>query len=350
MASRIYDQDVNLLAHSEELGLLDNATILITGSTGLIGSLFVKGILAWNDANEGHIRVLALVRSEQKAQRVFGTLLERDDISLLMGDTSHIPAIDEPIDYISHGASITSSAAFAKTPVEVSWTELDGTRNLLELAREKHVKGMVYLSSLEVYGDVPDGHGDVFEDFCGPLDRFVTRNSYPVAKRMCESLCASYSSEYGVPVKIARLAQTFGAGVDPADSRVFAYFAKCCIAGENIVMRTPGEGCRCYCYTTDAVRGLAMLAVKGETGQAYNISNPNTYCSARDMAAMVSQTFGAGKTQVEFDMPEDISSYGFAAPSLVKLNSEKAMALGWKPQFDLPAMYDRLIEDLKENR
>ena len=345
--TKVFEDDVRLLAESKELGLLDNATILVTGSTGLIGMLFVKGMLAYNDAHDGHIRVLALARNKQKAESIFGDAIARDDFELVIGDTGNLPEITEDIDWISHGASITSSAAFANTPVEVSWTELQGMRNILELAKKKQVRGVVYLSSLEVYGDVPEEHGDVREDYCGPLDRFVTRNSYPVSKRMCESLCASYAKEYGVPVKIARLAQTFGAGVSPADNRVFAYFAKCIIAGEDIVMRTPGLGCRCYCYTADAVRGLATILVKGTAGEAYNLSNPDTYCNVRDMAGMVSEAYGAGKTHVVFDIPEDASAYGFAAPSFVKLNSDKLMDLGWKAQFGLRDMYGRLIEDLR---
>jgi len=347
MQTDVFEQDVALLAACDDFSGLDGSTILVTGSTGLIGTLYVKGLLAWNDAHGGKIRVLALARSQEKAQRLFGSLLEREDLDIVLGDTCNLPQIDEPIDWISHGASITSSQAFAKTPVEVSWTELQGMRNMLELAREKNARGMVYLSSLEVYGDVPEGHGDVREDFCGPLDRFVPRNSYPVAKRMCESLAVSYASEYGVPVKIARLAQTFGAGVSPADTRVFAYFAKCVIAGEDIVMRTPGLGCRCYCYTSDAVRGIVTVLVNGTAGEAYNISNPETYCNVRDMANMVVDTYGEGKTHVVFDIPEDVSSYGFAAPSFVKLNSEKAMALGWEPAFNLQEMYGRLIASLR---
>lgn len=342
----VYGQDVAILAASQAFKPLDGSTVLVTGSTGLIGSLFVRGLLAWNDANGGHIRVLALARNRRKAQTLFAQLLQRPDLQLVIGDTANLPEIGEPVDWISHGASMTSSAAFAKTPVEVSLTELSGMRNLLELAREKEVRGMAYLSSLEVYGDVPQEHGDVREDYCGPLDRFVPRNSYPVAKRMCESLAVSYASEYGVPVKIVRLAQTFGAGIDPADARVFAYLARCAKTGDNIVLRTEGTGCRCYCYTTDAIEGISTVLAKGNPGEAYNVSNPATYCSVREMAAMVAQVYGGGKTQVVFDIPADVSAYGFAAPSYVKLNSDKAMALGWKPRFDLRQMYGRLIASL----
>ena len=341
------NDDIVSLGASKAFAPFADSTLLVTGSTGLIGSLMVRGALEWNKAHDRKINVVALARNAQKAAAVFSDYEADGCFRIEIGDVSHPIQIRGPIDWISHGASITSSAAFARTPVEVALTEIDGTRNVLEFARRESVKGVVYLSSLEVYGDIAQDHGEVFEGDSGHLDGLKPRNSYPSSKRMCESLCAAYASEYGVPTKIARLAQTFGAGADPNDGRVFAYFARQVIAGEDIVMRTPGEGCRCYCYTTDAVEGLLHVLSAGEAGCAYNVANPETYCSARDMAEMVAQRFGGGRTSVRFDFPEDVSSYGFASPSFVRMNADALNGLGWHARYGLPEMYGRLIESMK---
>lgn len=343
MPNDMLKEDIRILGSSDCFDALAGSTILVTGSTGLIGSLIVLGALAHNDSHEGKVRVVALARSRDKAARVLGDAMRRDDLRVVYGDVTALPEIDEPIDWISHGASITSSAAFAAHPVEVARTEVDGTVSLLELARCKQVRGMVFLSSLEVYGDVEEGHGEVFEDYGGSFDRLKPRNSYPAAKCLCESLCAAYASEYGVPVKIARLAQTFGAGASPDDRRVFAQFARAAQQGTPIVMHTPGTGCRCYCYTTDVAEGLMTILAKGDAGQAYNVSNPRTYCSVREMAEMIVERYRDGGVSLEFDFPEDLSSFGYAAPSFVRLNSDRLMALGWRPRYDLPEMYDRLV-------
>lgn len=339
--------DIAYLGTSGAFAPFGGSTLLVTGATGLIGSLMVRGALEWSRTHDEKIKVVALVRNERKAVSVFGDYTHDGRLSILAGDVSQPIQFGQPIDYVSHGASITSSAAFAQNPVEVAFTEIDGTRNVLELARHAGVQGVVYLSSLEVYGDIAQDHGEVRECDSGYLDGLRPRNSYPSAKRMCESLCAAYASEYGVPTKIARLAQTFGAGADPNDGRVFAYFARQVIAGQDIVMRTPGKGCRCYCYTTDAVEGLLHVLSQGEAGRAYNVANPETYCSARGMAEMVASRFGAGHTSVRFDFPEDASSFGFASPSFVRMNTDALAELGWRPRYGLPEMYERLIASMK---
>jgi len=343
----ILEDDVIELGSNEALDVFANSTILITGATGLIGSLFVKGLLKRNDIAGIGVRVLALSRSRSKARNVFGNLACRDDLVIVEGSTLDLPTINEAIDWISHGASMTSSADFAAKPVEVALTEIEGSRAVLELARSKHVRGMVYLSSLEVYGQVPEEHGDVLEDYQGPLAHLKPRNSYPTAKRMVEALCAGYAAEYGVPVRIARLAQTFGAGIAADDRRVFADFSRKVIAGQDIVMHTPGTGCRCYCYTTDAIAGLATILAHGESGTAYNLANESTYCSVRDMAEMLIREFGAPGTKVAFDVPDDIDKLGYAAPSCTKLSSEKLRELGWAPKHDLTDMFARLIESIR---
>lgn len=81
---------------------------------------------------------------------------------------------------------------------------------------------------------------------------------------MAETMCISYGSEYGVPVKIVRLAQTFGAGVSKDDNRVFAQFSKAVLNGYDIILHTKGETKRNYCYTTDAVRAIFTVLTKGE--------------------------------------------------------------------------------------
>lgn len=343
----ILEDDVIELGSNAALDAFADSTILITGSTGLIGSLFVKGLLKRNDVAGIGARVLALSRSRSKAHAVFGDLAHRDDLVIVEGSTLDLPAINEPIDWISHGASMTSSADFAAKPVEVALTEIEGSRAVLELARSKRVRGMVYLSSLEVYGQVPEGHGDVLEDYQGPLEHLRPRNSYPAAKRMVEALCAGYAAEYGVPVKIARLAQTFGAGVAADDKRVFADFSRKVIDGQDIVMHTPGTGCRCYCYTTDAIAGLAAILAHGESGAAYNLANEGTYCSVREMADMLIREFGEPGTQVVFDIPDNVEKLGYAAPSCTKLSSEKLRGLGWAPKHDLTDMFARLIESIR---
>ena len=118
---------------------------------------------------------------------------------------------------------------------------IKGTTNVLEFAKAKNVRSMVYISSMEAFGITDPKKNLINEKDLGYIDILNPRSSYSEGKRICECICAAYFSQYGIPVKIARLAQTFGAGVPDSDTRVFAQFAKSAINGEDIVLHTKGE-------------------------------------------------------------------------------------------------------------
>ena len=226
-------------------------------------------------------------------------------------------------------------------------TAVDGTRNMLELAREKKVKAFVYVSSMEVYGSFTDLGHDVTEEDLGYINPLALRSNYPESKRLCENMCIAYFSEYGVPVRMARLAQTFGPGILPGENRVFAQFARSAIKGEDIVLHTKGLSEGNYCYTSDTVKGLLTIALAGKNGEAYNVSNPETHTTIADMAQMVCRDIAGGRIKVIFDIPET-NTFGYAADTRMKLDSSKLQALGWKPEVGLCEAYERLIGSIRE--
>jgi dTDP-glucose 4,6-dehydratase len=203
---------------------------------------------------------------------------------------------------------------------------------------------MVYLSSLEVYGIPQTVDGLVKEEDYGYIDPLSVRSSYSEGKRMAECLCASYAKEYGVPVKVARLSQTFGAGVAYEDGRVFAEFARCAVEKKNIVLHTQGNTLRTYCYTSDAAAALLTILVRGEAGSAYNVTNKNTAVTILEMAQCVCDTFPESGISVEFDLPENLESFGYNPEMVIRLDTEKLEALGWRATVDLGEMFVRMIK------
>ena len=154
-------------------------------------------------------------------------------------------------------------------------------------------------------------------------------------------------AEYNVPVKIARLAQTFGAGILPGENRVFAQFARSAMNGEDIVLHTKGLSEGNYCYTRDAIKGILLLLVRGNKGEAYTVANSKSNMRIRDMAEMVAKEIAGGKIKVIFDIPKDNLTYGYAPDVKMKLNSDKLQALGWKAEVDMFEAYTRMIESMK---
>jgi nucleoside-diphosphate-sugar epimerase len=226
-------------------------------------------------------------------------------------------------------------------PAGVIETSLLGTLSVLALAREKRVKGMVYLSSMEVYGLTDASLAFVTEADLGYIDLAAPRSCYPESKRMCENMCCSWLAQYGVPVKIARLARTFGAGARRDDPRVFAQFARDAAGGSDIVLHTEGASLGNYCYIADAVRGLFLLLLKGVSGEAYNIVNPDACMTIRAMAETVAAMYGVS---VRVEPPRDIQSRGYLPDLTARLSADKIKGLGWQPRYGMEDMYKRMID------
>ena len=164
---------------------------------------------------------------------------------------------------------------------------------------------------------------------------------------MCENLCVSYMKEYGIPVKIIRLTQTFGPGVTYDDGRVFAEFARCAIEQRNIVLKTKGETKRNYLYTADAVSAIFTVLLKGKSGEAYNAANEETYCSIYEMAQMVANMCGNEQISVEIEEKDSVEKLGYAPTLKMNLDTSKLRAIGWKPGTKLEEMFKMLIKDME---
>ncbi|MCL2246258.1 MAG: NAD(P)-dependent oxidoreductase [Lentimicrobiaceae bacterium] len=339
---KIIQEDMELLAEQFNWSALQNTSILITGATGLIGKQLVFLLQYLNENKNANIKIYALVRSEQKAKTVFGNA----DITFVVNDVRQPLVLTDEIDYMIHGASITQSRAFVEHPVETMDTAYFGTRNMLEFARQKQVKSVVYLSSMEVFGVTAPQLLEVTENDYGYIDILNPRSSYSESKRLCECLCACYAAEFGVPVKIARLAQTFGTGIDYDDPRITAQLARCVIELKDIVLHTAGKTLRPSLYTRDAILGILTILFAGNNGEAYTIANKKTSISIREIAELVASQIAENKINIKYDIT-NLKENGFNQDLHLILNTDKLEALGWKAEVGLEEAYRRMIESMK---
>lgn len=221
--------------------LLHGRTVLVTGATGLTGRALVKTLSSVQ--RDAGTRVLALVRDLDKAQSVFeAALAVGAPITFLVGDVvrlPRLPRLPQPVDFVVHGACITTSRDFVERPVDTMRTAVLGTEAVLDAARQSSVRSVVYLSSMEAYG-TPQGGRRLTEQDLDGLDPMLTRNCYPESKRMAEAMVAGDVTQFGLPGKVVRLAQTFGPGVTSDERRVFADFGRCVVEGPG--HRPPHDG------------------------------------------------------------------------------------------------------------
>jgi len=321
---------------------LRNSSFVITGATGLIGSLIVKYLLYANRTMNFGAKIYAVVRNVEKADKIFAEE-KTDALTYIVADlTKEKVNCEGDCDYIVHAAAVTASKVMVSDPVGTICTSIDGTEKMLQLAVEKKAKAFIYISSMEIYGQ-PTVGGKTAEKDLGYVDIENVRSCYPEGKRMCECLCTAYAAQYGVNVISARLAQTFGAGILPTENRVFAQFARSVMRGENIVLHTTGESEGNYVYTADAIAAIMTLLVKGKAGEAYNIANEDSHITIRNMAELVAREIAGEKIQVVIDIPEDSVSLGYAPPIKMWLDASKMRELGWKPEIGLVEAYKRMI-------
>ncbi len=338
MLSNVLQKEITEYARDFEfLNQLKNSSVLVTGATGLIGSTIVRFLDFLNANYSANIKIYATARDKQKAKNILPSA------RWLIADITKPIKLKAKVDYIIHTACPTQSKYFIEHPVDVIDASVLGTKNVLEFARRADAKSVVYLSSLEVYGE-HSGDSKITEDDYGHVNQMSVRSCYPEAKRLCETMCVSYYKQYGTPVKVVRLTQTFGPGVDKNDNRVFMQFAKKALCGQNIELHTNGTQARNYLYILDSVTAIFVALIKGENGQAYNAANKDAYISAKDMAQFVAHKFG-NNIKVEINPKQNM---GYAPETQTNLDCSKLIALGWQPKRNLEYMFSSLMQYLKE--
>lgn len=346
--NKVFKEDLDYIINTQfiDWDKLNNKTVFVTGSTGLIGYSFVCALLYRNLLKHSGIKIIALVRNVDKARAMYeGAIKTGLVIDFVQGSLENFCELTSQIDYIMHAASPTASKYFVENPVETIKTTVAGMNSVLELARAKKVSGAVYLSSMEVYG-APLNDEVIKESQGTTVDTMSVRSCYPEVKRLCEALCASYADEYGIPVNVLRLAQTFGPGVKAGDNRVFAEFARCAMNGHDIILQTEGTSRRCYLYVADAVTAILSIMLSDAKGEAFNAANPKTYCSIVEMAEIVARGVASNAINVTFSISEQ-GKRKFSPPHHLNLSVEKLTSMGWKETYELATMYIRMIECMK---
>lgn len=298
-------------------------TYFVTGATGLVGAALTEYL-----AGEGK-NVIVFVRNAQKAEQLFSHLPQ---VTVMSGELEKSIECDVDIDYIIHGAAPTDSTFFVEKPVETIDSIVLGTKSILELAREKNVKSVVNLSSMEVYG-APTNEEDLTEDQQFYLDPLNIRSDYPMAKRLAENMCAAYAAEYGVPVKSARLAQVLAKELLPDDNRVIAQFVRAVKTSTDIVLATDGKTKQTYVGIDDTLSGIMTILEKGENGRSYNVANDETYCSIRELAETVARDVAGEAITVTVNAAANNGKY--PPNRTLRINSSLLRSLGWEPKTSL---------------
>lgn len=303
--------------------------ILITGATGLICSGVVDLLHTLNTEKNAGIEIIIAGRSAQRTAARFYEMKEGKDYRFAPYDATKPVSFDFPVDYIIHGACSASPAAYVKTPVEIMESNIIGIGNLLKYASDKAVKRVLYISSSEVYGK-KEGNEPYKEDDYGFVDILNARAPYPSSKRAAETLLTAYGSEYGTDAVIVRPGHIYGPAITPSDDKATAQFTRNAVKGEPIIMKSAGMQLRSYTYFLDCASAVLTVLLKGEKGNAYNVSNPDSVITISRIAELIADAAGM---KIKYEDPTATEAAGYNLMSNSSLDASKLLALGWKPLF-----------------
>jgi len=340
----LLDQDLDYICANlrEEFGRMAGQSLLITGGAGFLGYYLVLAALHFNK-NEGKSQPISVtvwdnfIRGTPKwLTELAGTpnfIAQRYDL------IEPLPADMPDFDWIIHAAGIASPPYYRKYPLKTIDANINGLRNLLDRCvaqaeRGKPVKGFLFYSSSEIYGDPSPDAIPTPEDYRGLVSCTGPRACYDESKRFGETICVIYAQQYGVPTRQARPFNNYGPGLKITDKRVIPDFAREIFAGRDLVMFSDGTPTRTFCYSADSITGYYKVLVKGGNGEPYNVGTETPEISMKELADRLISTagelFGYKGRLVHQPAPEAV--YLVDNPNRRSPNISKARSqLGYEP-------------------
>jgi UDP-glucuronate decarboxylase len=268
--------------------------ILVTGGAGFLGSFICERLLAAGD------EVICLDNFYTGRRANIKHLLEDSNFEVLRHDVT-FPLYVE-VDRIYNMACPASPVHYQYDPVQTTKTSVHGAINMLGLA--KRLRGTILQASTsEVYGD-PDVHPQP-ETYWGRVNPIGTRSCYDEGKRCAETLFFDYRRQHNLPIKVARIFNTYGPRMRPDDGRVVSNFIVQALKGEPITMYGDGTQSRSFCYVDDLVEGLIRLMDSSHsvTGPI-NLGNPVEF-TMNQLAELVVELTGTRSEVQRMPLPDD---------------------------------------------
>lgn len=313
------------------LDALCGKTVMITGASGMICSSIVHILIHLNRTEDAGIRLLLCGRSRERMQRQFSPFKEGEDYIFCIYDALKPLEIEEKADYVIFGAGNADPAHIGAMPVETILSNVTGLEQMLRYCTRSAVKRLLFISSSEVYGRM-EGAQAYREDQYGYVDLLNPRASYPNSKRLAETLCVSYRQEYGADIVIVRPGHIYGPTILKTDSRASAQFTRLAKQGKDIVLKSAGTQKRSYVYTLDCASAILTVLLRGRSGEAYNIANPEAEVSIRELAQLFAR-FGKVNVISQQESRDEAARGNLMDRSI--LDAARLMGLGWRPLFSI---------------
>lgn len=305
--------------------------VLLTGVAGFLGSHLAERLLG-----EGH-EVVGVDNLSTGQSRNLERLGRYPRFTFLRADASRPLEVEGPLDWVLHFASPASPPRYLRLPIETLLVNAEGTRHLLDLSLRKGARFFL-ASTSEVYGD-PLVHPQP-ESYWGNVNPVGPRSIYDEGKRYAEALTLAYHRAHGLSVRIVRIFNTYGPGMDPEDGRVVSSFIVQALKGEPLTVFGDGSQTRSFCYVDDLVEGIRRL-MEVDYPYPVNLGNPEEY-RVLDLALLVKELTGSASPIVFRPLPQDDPRQRRPDISLAR------RLLGWEPGIPLDEGLQRTVTYFRE--
>jgi UDP-glucuronate decarboxylase len=303
---------------------------LVTGASGFLGSHLCERLLT-----EGH-EVLAVDNFFTGSKANIAHLIHDKNFELLRHDVTS-PLVVE-VDSIFNLASPASPIHYQRDPVQTIKTNVLGAVNMLGLAKRLKVP-IFQASTSEVYGD-PQVHPQT-EEYWGNVNPIGPRACYDEGKRAAETLFFDYNRQNGVPIRVARIFNTYGPRLAAGDGRVVSNFIVQALKGEDITIFGDGSQTRSFCYVSDLIDGfMAMMSSEESLVGPINLGNPNEF-TILELADLVLNKINSKSQLVFKPLPQDDPSQ--RQPDISKAREQ----FGWSPSVELDQGLELTIDYFK---
>jgi UDP-glucuronate decarboxylase len=295
-SNRILREDLAAVYESlstAERAKLQGATILLTGPGGFLGYFFMHFFAEY--APQLNLRRVVALENFLTGPRAWleelaaehPGLIELREFDVITDDVAAVPGADEA-DLVIHLASIASPTFYRRYPLETVDANVTGLRRLLDYYAGRPLRGFLFFSSSEIYGDPLPQFIPTPEDYRGNVATIGPRACYDEAKRFGETLCYLFAEKYGMPIGIARPFNNYGPGMGLGDQRLPADFARAVVEGRDLEILSDGSPTRTFCYISDAISGYLKVLLHGQFG-VFNIGQDQPELSVRQYAELFEQ-------------------------------------------------------------
>lgn len=356
---KIVKQDLERIFNAlsaDEKARFENSRFLLTGGAGFLGFYFINFLVHFRDELKIK-KIICLDNFKVGFPKWFKDLSDKNKVELVKFDviTDDIASVEgaESADYIYHMASIASPVFYRTYPIETLDANIWGLRRLLDFYAEKKIRGFVFFSSSEIYGDPTPENIPTPESYRGNVDCQGPRACYDESKRFGETMCYLFNQKYKMPITIIRPFNNYGPGMRLNDARVPADFANAIRQNKDIVMYSDGSPTRTFCYISDAITGYLKGLLHAVDGfNAFNIGMDKPEISIKELADIYTKQgkniFGYSGKAV-FGVSQD-SDYLTNNPNRRCPVIDKARSLlGYNPQVSVQDGVRYFLEYIKES-